>query len=190
MKRPERRRSATNMNLHNIPWRPADEAPAMVPLLCYWCPFPDAEDVEERPEYWGVGVCQRKNGVDHWFMYCPTWEGGLGNPYQGAPDFFAPLGRPDGNPKWKYVYSDAENGNYEPVAHLMGRGSTVHLIGDGCTSRWRTIDTAPRDGTEVDLFHPDYGRITGSHWDPDLESWIILPANSFPTHWMPVPEGP
>lgn len=68
--------------------------------------------------------------------------------------------------------------------------STVPLEVDGCISGWRTIDTAPRDGTEVDLFHPDYGRITGSHWDPDLESWIILPANSFPTHWMPVPEGP
>lgn len=137
------------MDLHNIAWRPADEAPTMVPLLLYWCPFPDAEDVEERPEFWGVGVCQRKNGVDHWFMYCPTWEGGLGNPYQGAPDFFAPLCRPDGNPKWAYGYRNSEDADYDPVAYLMGGNSTVPLKVDGSEAiRWIDCDSGecPNEG--------------------------------------------
>lgn len=105
----------------------------MVPLLCYWCPFPDAEDVEDRPEFWGVGVLQRKKGADHWYMYCPTWEGGLGNPYHGAPDFFAPLGRPSGNPKW--VLDDGSYGGHmERLEFNHLQPSTVPLKVDGYQS--------------------------------------------------------
>ena len=111
-----------NMNLHNIPWRPADEAPTMVPLLCYWCPSPDAVHEEDRPEFWGVAVRCKDFGADRWYQHCPLWEKGLGNPYFSEPDFFVPLGRPEGNPKWAYGYRDAENGDYEPVIHLKVDG--------------------------------------------------------------------
>lgn len=120
------------MNDRDIPWRPADEAPTLVPLLCYWCPSPDAEDEEDRPEFWGVAVRCREHGVDRWYQHCPLWEKGLGNPYPGYPDFFAPLGRPEGNPKW-VVGSD------DSVEYLKGGNSTVPLKVDGCA------DDAERD---------------------------------------------
>lgn len=77
-------------------WRPIEEAPELVPLLVYYCPFPEADEVDQRPEYWGVAV---RRG-ECWHNYVPIWEGGCGIPLEGEPDFFLPLSRPAGNPKW------------------------------------------------------------------------------------------
>jgi Protein of unknown function (DUF551) len=67
---------------------------------------------------------------------------------------------------------------------------------------WRTIDTAPRDGTEVlALGAGRYGSwvICTAHYD--MGQWWTdasecndanryFPPEFYPTHWMPLPEPP
>lgn len=83
-------------------WRPIAEAPELTPLFCYWCAFPESDDEEQRPEFWDVVVRR----ADCWYMYTPMWEGGCGVPLEGEPDFFQPLNRPAGNPKWRIGEGD------------------------------------------------------------------------------------
>jgi hypothetical protein len=70
----------------------------------------------------------------------------------------------------------------------LGRGSTD----------WRTIDSAPRDGTEILLygscerdgrfFAPD---CNVGWWDEDnLGGWQARDLPIDPTHWMPLPAPP
>jgi len=79
---------------------------------------------------------------------------------------------------------------------------------------WRTIDTAPKDGTIVDVWGPD-GRKANAFWDenaynlttkdddgawrqaysemlgPDQVTCTYgFPIEAEPTHWMPLPEKP
>lgn len=53
---------------------------------------------------------------------------------------------------------------------------------------WKTIETAPKDGTPVDLWVPPHGRITEQWYDKD-DGWFSLP-DCQPTHWMPLPPPP
>lgn len=64
---------------------------------------------------------------------------------------------------------------------------------------WQSINTAPKDGTNILLFIED-SVIEGSY-DTDMEEWdcVRLPdhgcgccssANDEPIFWMPLPEGP
>jgi hypothetical protein len=74
-------------------------------------------------------------------------------------------------------------------------------------SEWQPIDTAPKDGTLVDLFAGgerrchcawvDYSEPLGS--DPEDGEWLQQYAEHItswfkvhetPTHWMPIPKGP
>lgn len=79
------------------------------------------------------------------------------------------------------------------------------------TSPWRPIETAPKDGTRVDLWagvricdalwrcpsevHAD-DPLTYSWWAPSPECYSAYPEMEdtpigvIPTHWMPVPEPP
>lgn len=79
---------------------------------------------------------------------------------------------------------------------------------------WQSIETAPRDGTVIDLWHFEFGRHTGmywgkeqhccgeegkycdSEWHSDVDGWIdgyqnqkSSEAEEF-THWMPLPAAP
>jgi hypothetical protein len=67
-----------------------------------------------------------------------------------------------------------------------------------CQQQWRPIETAPKDGTFIDLWFPNNGttalsqRLTGT-WRHD--AWFMQSGGrSFrmdnPTHWMPLPAGP
>lgn len=72
---------------------------------------------------------------------------------------------------------------------------------------WKPIETAPRDGTLVDLWFANEGetwRVTDCAWHDnaflDKGAWmtprdgvIIAPVGLpwiQPTHWMPMPSGP
>jgi hypothetical protein len=57
-------------------------------------------------------------------------------------------------------------------------------------SRWQPINTAPRDGTPVDLWHKSGFRMTEPWWDRDDKVWSCAMGNDQFTHWMPVPESP
>jgi hypothetical protein len=63
---------------------------------------------------------------------------------------------------------------------------------------WQLIDTAPKDGTAIDLWFPRGERETDCYWannqwcrfDPEGYDLYITSRLNMPTHWMPVPEGP
>jgi hypothetical protein len=65
-------------------------------------------------------------------------------------------------------------------------------------SEWQPIETAPRDGTEIDLWASGR-RWADCHWH--LGEWLRWQSDSvdeepthkriaFPTHWMPLPPAP
>ena len=77
---------------------------------------------------------------------------------------------------------------------------------------WQPIETAPRDGTEIDVW-VDGHRVCNVHWsfsrsgttgepidDPAWDGWAVDGASGqsytpnyvrgTPTHWMPLPEPP
>lgn len=63
---------------------------------------------------------------------------------------------------------------------------------------WQDIGTAPKDGTDVDLFYPGFGRFTeanfeGRGWGRDewrgTHTVRFYPSGS-PTHWRPLPAPP
>ena len=64
---------------------------------------------------------------------------------------------------------------------------------------WQTIDTAPKDGTEILLASKNGSRVC--YWDSGrfFEGWFIPASDAHdcggtyaaaPTHWMPLPEPP
>ena len=55
---------------------------------------------------------------------------------------------------------------------------------------WQPIETAPKDGTLVDLWHKDRFRIAETWWDPSDECWSSCHDDDDFTHWMPLPEAP
>lgn len=77
-------------------------------------------------------------------------------------------------------------------------------------SAWQPIETAPKDGTKVDLLYPyPRGRAINCFWEERHLAWVwrkatwkegdLLPedqwdwgyyANMEPTHWMPRPAPP
>jgi hypothetical protein len=53
---------------------------------------------------------------------------------------------------------------------------------------WQLIDTAPRDGTPIDLWHTKSGRLVDIWWDDGC--WISSEEDPFITHWMMAPLPP
>jgi hypothetical protein len=66
-------------------------------------------------------------------------------------------------------------------------------------SEWQPIETAPKDGTVIDLWIPGWERFADCHWSKiEPAGWtsdfgdVVLECtgNTEPTHWMPLPEPP
>jgi hypothetical protein len=97
-----------------------------------------------------------------------------------------------------------------PICHrCTGTGST-YRPGDWNTRApdWQDISTAPRDGTEIILFHPVAGVCAGFCPAPGFAWHVMDGSNTFvaqksgrsvptltsftrnPTHWMPLPAPP
>lgn len=67
---------------------------------------------------------------------------------------------------------------------------------------WKTIDTAPKDGTQIILIYAqETGECFVAWWGTDIVSgkhdWVIARAKDGtcficknPTHWMPLPPPP
>ena len=60
-------------------------------------------------------------------------------------------------------------------------------------SEWRTIDSAPKDGTAIILYGAK-GRykVLVAKWDANWKAWQSEPGKwtAYPTHWMPLPAPP
>lgn len=54
---------------------------------------------------------------------------------------------------------------------------------------WIPIESAPKDGTIIDLFVPIYGRIINEWWDTHHQCWSCEDIGE-PTHWMKSPGDP
>lgn len=55
---------------------------------------------------------------------------------------------------------------------------------------WKNIETAPRDGTHVDLFHKTAGRIVDLWWVEEDQCWSHSMTDVDFTHWMEIPDDP
>lgn len=58
---------------------------------------------------------------------------------------------------------------------------------------WQPIETAPRDGTFIDIWTASGTRLTDCRYDVDGAAWNLYAryeARQIPTHWMPIPAGP
>jgi hypothetical protein len=58
---------------------------------------------------------------------------------------------------------------------------------------WQPIETAPKDGTKIDLWHKDGYRVADCRWDIKTKLWFTdgpFPDDSDVTHWMPLPAAP
>ena len=98
------------------------------------------------------------------------------------------------------------------VAQALRRSALSAQLQD--VAGWRPIETAPKDGTIIDLWHEEFGRQPDCYWgkphhscgeygkycDSDWhgapEGWIDSACNSISpfqdecTHWMPLPAAP
>ena len=57
---------------------------------------------------------------------------------------------------------------------------------------WQLIDTAPRDGTPVLLFHPAWDMFEVGVYNPELGRWQERTGDllEMPTRWMALPPPP
>jgi len=55
---------------------------------------------------------------------------------------------------------------------------------------WKQIETAPRDGTPVDLWNTAGFRETEVWWDSEDECWTSCNDDKAYSHWMDVPKPP
>ena len=51
---------------------------------------------------------------------------------------------------------------------------------------WQPIDTAPKDGTPVDLWHKCGARMTETWWIAEDNCWSCLLGDDAFTHWQPI----
>lgn len=56
-------------------------------------------------------------------------------------------------------------------------------------SEWQPIESAPKDGSLLDLFVPGYGRIINEWWDIGHGCWSCEDIGD-PSHWMKSPGEP
>lgn len=55
---------------------------------------------------------------------------------------------------------------------------------------WMPIESAPKDGTPVDLWHRDGFLVTETWWDREDGCWVHCFEDADFTHWMPLPTAP
>ena len=91
--------------------------------------------------------------------------------------------------------------------HEMVESVAQALLSERNATRWQPIETAPKDGTVVDLWArreqtDKYERLADCHWcgmtdwlGNEYDGWDGLSPGlrrtyDNPTHWMPLPEPP
>jgi len=91
-----------------------------------------------------------------------------------------------------------------PDTILMKRIDRARAALEGVTepaSPWRDIESAPKDGTYIDLWISNGERIPDARWNDRQRRWEVWSLGDYdgmefvaiagdPTHWMPLPEPP
>jgi hypothetical protein len=98
--------------------------------------------------------------------------------------------------KW-WTESRTEYGQL-PVLTKEQHDIVLAALSAAPVSTWQDISTAPKDGTEIDLWCMSLADGAGSRFaemffnDGNWEDWRShrLEPKWKPTHWMPVPAGP
>jgi hypothetical protein len=80
------------------------------------------------------------------------------------------------------------------------RGDDVHSVEAAeleANGGWQPIETAPKDGTMVDLFasiEDCSGRAPNYYWSGKIRAWRYMHGGEIAphhvTHWMPLPAAP
>jgi hypothetical protein len=61
---------------------------------------------------------------------------------------------------------------------------------------WQPIETAPKDGTIIDVWTSGGWRVADVAWDESIRTWCCVDERRTPlpelelTHWMPEPPAP
>ena len=108
-----------------------------------------------------------------------------GHPVEAHEDQFIVVQNPDFQP-------DMNDPNFVIDTHALAASPSV--------GGWEDISTAPKDGTNIDLWCRDVKtgesyRFPDSYWCWDRQQWhgcdeYIWPEADVPTHWMPLPPPP
>ncbi len=63
---------------------------------------------------------------------------------------------------------------------------------DACARMWKPIETAPKDGTRVLVWHQNWFAASTAQWYGDWWGLVyeVGPFAYQPTHWMPLPAPP
>jgi len=103
---------------------------------------------------------------------------------------------------WLEVNEDSSPVDRESWPVSVGTDETAVIIDpallDDVPRGWRTIDNAPRDGTNIDVWCPEPGggyRIANAWWCSALQKWRTYGDSGIawahePTHWRPLPLPP
>ena len=84
--------------------------------------------------------------------------------------------------KWDRVYG-VQIGNWF-IGGIRGHKIQEEIL------NWMDISTAPKDGTQILLYHKNSNTIFAGRWNS--KAWVIHPSNrtATPTHWTILPAPP
>lgn len=101
-------------------------------------------------------------------------------------------------PAWVNFSNPGSKTNIESLARIAIEAAWDEAL----STQWQPIETAPKDGTWIDVFgsfkdrfnDPDSYRFADTMWDVVKKEWYgcsLVDINEvILTHWMPIPEGP
>lgn len=102
--------------------------------------------------------------------------------------------------KWHPALCEDEGHYYCPLPK-SACAKIAEMKGQVERMSWQPIETAPKDGTEIDLWSPVIGRLENAKWGVKRQAWMDWGVDGFGgvgwcavgykvTHWMPLPNPP
>lgn len=109
---------------------------------------------------------------------------------------------------WSYFHDGHTSGIwFDNNKHLGGPSHLIRTISSAIMAdragleKWLPIETAPKDGTEIDLYLSSQDRVTNCKWNDFRNRWEhwwisdfgrmdMVAVDGIPTHWCYVPAAP
>lgn len=80
------------------------------------------------------------------------------------------------------------------VQHILATSLDARSLDVTVTEDWQPIETAPKDGTEILVYEPNFEHAAIYVCKYDDPVWIEAGGECYatwqPTHWMPLPKAP